>query len=167
MLISLKRAIEIFWTIGRFRLDKLLSSAKIPFRYRILLGCFKLFPDKFSDNGRRLRFALEALGPIFVKFGQLLSTRPDLVPSEIVVELNQLQDNVTPFSSHLFKQQVAQALNQPITDLFNDFSEEPLASASIAQVHTATLPSGEAVIIKSIRPNIRKTILKDTNIKSG
>ena len=103
----------------------------------------------------------KALGPIFVKFGQLLSTRPDLVPADICTELAQLQDNVPPFKSAKFRQIVEEALNSSVDELFLSFESEPLASASVAQVHAAVLKDGSDVVIKAVRPNIAKVIGKD------
>lgn len=108
-----------------------------------------------------MRKSLEELGPIFVKFGQLLSTRPDLVPEDISAELAVLQDNVPPFSSELFKQNVELALSGSVDELFLSFEPDPLASASVAQVHAAVLADGRDVVVKAVRPNIEKTIRKD------
>jgi ubiquinone biosynthesis protein len=105
--------------------------------------------------------ALEELGPIFIKFGQLISTRPDLVPTDICAELAQLQDNVPPFDSTLFKNNIEAALDGSVDELFYSFETEPLASASVAQVHGAVLADGREVVIKAVRPGIEKTIRKD------
>ena len=161
---SIKRILEIFLVIGKYRLDTLLDRQTLPLKYRFLFLVFTLFPLNKSNRGERLRFAFEELGPIFVKFGQLLSTRPDLVPADIVTELDHLQDNVTPFDPKIFKEQVETALKGKVEELFLEFSETPLASASVAQVHTARLKTGEDVIIKAIRPNIDKVIKKDTRL---
>ena len=156
-MIVLFRSLSILWIFCRYRLDQL-SEQKLPLALRILCACF---PKKNYSRGERLRLALETLGPIFIKFGQLLSTRPDLVPHDIVAELNHLQDNVPPFSPALFKAIVEQSLDDPIEEVFSEFDEQPLASASIAQVHTATLQNGQKVVVKVIRPEIEKTITKD------
>lgn len=158
------RLLEILHTIGRYRLDKLLDRENIPARFRALLIVFKLYPASKFSRGHSLRKAFEELGPIFVKFGQLLSTRPDIIPADIVEELDHLQDNVAPFSSREFRAIVEQALGDDIDNLFNDFSKDPLASASVAQVHTAELKTGEQVVVKVIRPNIEKIISKDINL---
>jgi ubiquinone biosynthesis protein len=151
------RSLSILWTFCRYRLDQL-SEQKLPLALRMLCSCF---PKKDYSRGERLRLVLETLGPIFIKFGQLLSTRPDLVPHDIVAELNHLQDNVPPFSPALFKTIVEQSLDDSIEEVFSEFGEQPLASASIAQVHTATLQDGQEVVVKVIRPDIEKTINKD------
>ena len=163
---NIRRLLEIFFTIGRFRLDKLFSNLHIPFKYKILLWIFVLFPNHRSSRGERLRYAFESLGPVFVKFGQILSTRPDIVPSDIAEELNNLQDNVTPFDGKKFQKIVEHSLERPIDELFLEFSTQPLASASVAQVHCAKLHSGEEVIIKVVRPNIEKIIDKDIKLMS-
>ena len=156
-MIVLFRSLSILWIFCRYRLDQL-SEKKLPLSLRLLCGCF---PKKNYSRGERLRLALETLGPIFIKFGQLLSTRPDLVPHDIVTELNHLQDNVPPFSPALFKKIVEESLEESVENVFSEFGEEPLASASIAQVHTATLTNGQEVVVKVIRPDIETTITKD------
>lgn len=109
----------------------------------------------------RLRLALESLGPIFIKFGQVLSTRPDLIPHDYAVELSKLQDRVPPFDSALSRAQIEQSLGQPIAELYAEFDPNPVASASIAQVHKARLHSGEAVAVKVLRPNLLPVIEQD------
>ncbi|MEO0444200.1 MAG: ubiquinone biosynthesis regulatory protein kinase UbiB, partial [Pseudomonadota bacterium] len=99
-----------------------------------------------------------------VKFGQLLSTRPDLIPPDIVTELDQLQDNVAPFPAEVFRNIVSRELGQPINQLFKSFNDKPLGSASVAQVHAATLQDGKDVVVKVIRPNVGKIIEKDTRL---
>ncbi len=154
------RALFIFFTCCRYRLDALLPS-RLPW----YLQCFfSIFPKRFNNRGEQLRLACEQLGPIFVKFGQLLSTRPDLIPHDITQELNQLQDNVPPFATDTFRQIVVKELGEDIDTLFAEFDNQPLASASVAQVHTATLHDGRAVIVKVIRPGIEKIIEKDIQL---
>ncbi|PSJ81222.1 ubiquinone biosynthesis regulatory protein kinase UbiB [Neisseria iguanae] len=109
----------------------------------------------------RLRLALESLGPIFIKFGQILSTRPDLIPYEYATELAKLQDRVPPFDAQLSRRQIEKALGQSIESLYAEFETEPVASASIAQVHKARLHSGEEVAVKVLRPNILPVIEQD------
>ncbi len=128
---------------------------------RALLAPAALFGRPKATRGERLRRALEELGPIFIKFGQLLSTRPDLVPSDICTELAQLQDNVPPFSSAVFKQHIETSLQGRVEDLFLSFEADPLASASVAQVHAAVLSDGREVVVKAVRPGIEKIIRKD------
>lgn len=155
------RLITILCTFGRYRIDELLPPAYRRWWMRMVLWPFKWRTRDALNRGERLRHALEDLGPIFIKFGQLLSTRPDLVPVDIIVELNQLQDNVAPFPNHEFRKIIETALGQPLQALFREFSEDPLASASIAQVHTAVLTTGEDVVIKAVRPGIEKIINQD------
>ena len=155
------RALRILLVIFRYRLDTLLDHQQIPFFMRLLLVLARLKPVPDMSRGERLRKACEDLGPVFVKFGQLLSTRPDLVPADMIVELDQLQDNVPPFDNAHFKALVEQSMGQPVDDVFAFFSDTPLASASVAQVHAATLKSGEEVVVKVIRPGIEKIIEKD------
>jgi len=108
--------------------------------------------------------ALETAGPIFVKFGQLLSTRPDFLDEEIIQELQRFQNNLKPFSSKEAVEIIEKDLGRPINELFADFNSLPLAAASIAQVHEATLKSGEEVVIKVVRPNLEKKIKDDISI---
>jgi len=117
-------------------------------------------PDE-RPIGERIRCALEDLGPIFVKFGQMLSTRPDLLPPDIAKELAKLQDEVAPFSWDVAREVIEKAYGQPIKEIFSEFDHQPLASASIAQVHVAQLHDGKEVIVKVVRPDIIKTIKRD------
>jgi ubiquinone biosynthesis protein len=157
---ALLRAITILWICCRYRLDTL-TTQKLPLALRMV---FALFPEPNLNRGERLRMACEKLGPIFVKFGQLLSTRPDLVPHDIVNELDHLQDNVTPFSPTIFKRIVEDSLAQPLDQVFSTFDEQPLASASVAQVHAAVLNDGQEVVVKVIRPDIHTIIAKDISL---
>ena len=117
-----------------------------------------------QQRAKNIRIALEQLGPIFIKFGQLLSVRRDFLPDDIADELAKLQDHVPPFNSKLAQQMIEDSYQQPIKELFSSFDTEPLAAASIAQVHAAQLLSGEDVIIKILRPDIKKTIQKDITL---
>jgi ubiquinone biosynthesis protein len=117
-----------------------------------------------ENRGQRLRVALEMLGPIFIKFGQLLSTRRDLLPDDIADELAQLQDNVPPFASEDAISCIEAAFGGSISDHFSSFDQTPLAAASVAQVHAATLPTGEAVVVKVLRPEIESVIQKDLKL---
>ena len=130
-----------------------------------------LSPDRWRHKNtrnlpraERLRLSLEELGPVFVKFGQMLSTRRDLLPDDIATELALLQDRVPPFPSDLAVQSIEESLNSTVGELFADFESEALASASIAQVHAATLHSGEQVVVKVLRPGIKKTIDRDLSL---
>jgi ubiquinone biosynthesis protein len=117
--------------------------------------------DTGTARGRHLREMLDELGPTFVKFGQLLSTRPDIVPPDIILELRSLQDDVKPFPFSDIERTIREELGQPIERLFLDFDEEPLAAASIGQVHRATLPNGRKVAVKVQRPNAPRQIEAD------
>src|SRR5213080_2831007 len=117
-----------------------------------------------SDRGRRLREMLDELGPTFVKFGQLLSTRPDIVPPDIIAELRGLQDDVRPFPYADVEKTVQEELGQPIERLFTEFDERPLAAASIGQVHRAMLPNGRQVAVKVQRPNAPRQIEADLSL---
>ena len=124
-----------------------------PLRFFTFLSPSYWMGKRKGPRGERIRRALEDLGPIFVKFGQILSTRQDLLPPDIGEELSQLQDNVPPFAEDLARQIIEKSLAVPIEDVFSDFSPSPLASASVAQVHTATLRTGEDVVVKVLRPD--------------
>lgn len=113
------------------------------------------------SRGENLRLALQSLGPIFVKFGQMLSTRRDLLPLDIADELAKLQDQVAPFDYAQVEQILLQAYQQPVAQVFKEFNQQPVASASVAQVHFAVLQDGKAVAVKILRPNIRQVIQKD------
>ena len=120
--------------------------------------------NRSKPRGERIRLALEELGPVFVKLGQVLSTRRDLLPEDIGDELARLQDDVAPFGAAIAREQIEEALGDTVDNLFASFDKEPLASASIAQVHAATLTSGEEVIVKVLRPGIEKTINRDVSL---
>lgn len=122
---------------------------------------------KFSRQqkiARRLRLALEELGPIFIKFGQLLSTRPDIFPEEFIFELSLLQDQVKPFASELIHNELLKNYGINYQTIFKEFDYIPLAAASIAQVHSAVLLDDKTVAVKILRPNIRKEIAKDLEL---
>lgn len=160
-MIIISRLLHILRIFLRYRLDQLLPKQHLPLQVKLLLLPCGLFPASPLNRGERLRRACEELGPIFVKFGQLLSTRPDLVPADIVSELNYLQDQVPPFAKEEFRAMVEHALGDAIENIFSDYETEPLASASVAQVHAATLKNGRKVVIKAIRPGIEKIIAQD------
>jgi ubiquinone biosynthesis protein len=155
---------KILYVFTRYRLDDLLPIEQFPLSLRIAfwLAPWRLAPvPKKLSRGERLRLALEALGPIFIKFGQILSTRPDLVPTDIVNELVKLQDDVPPFSSEEAVKLIESQLGDSVDNLFAQFDPTPMASASIAQVHPATLHDGTKVVVKVVRPGIDKTIDRD------
>ena len=163
LLTKLRRIFVILWVVSRYRLDEFIPLAQLPLPARILfvLAPWHLFPKPKLARGERIRLALETLGPIFIKFGQILSTRRDLLPDDIADALINLQDNVAPFSGKEAQQIIEQALKQKTDHLFSEFSIKPLASASIAQVHSARLKNGKEVVVKVIRPNIQSTIDQD------
>ncbi|RKP58905.1 ubiquinone biosynthesis regulatory protein kinase UbiB [Pararobbsia silviterrae] len=160
------RSIKIFFTIWRYGLDELVLSMFRGRGVRMLLQAIT-FGRRLDavPRGVRLRLALESLGPIFVKFGQVLSTRRDLLAPDIAVELAKLQDQVPPFSSALAVSIIEKALGKPVDVLFDDFEAVPVASASIAQVHFAKIKSGQhagkSVAIKVLRPNMLPVIDSD------
>jgi len=119
--------------------------------------------EKLS-RAERVRMAFEELGPTYVKFGQVLSTRPDLIPTDFTQELSKLQDKVPPFSFNEAKRTVESEFNKPLEELFVSFSETPVAAASIGQVHKAKLTDGEMVAVKVQRPGIKKIIEIDLEI---
>ncbi|MAS24055.1 MAG: ubiquinone biosynthesis regulatory protein kinase UbiB, partial [Oceanospirillaceae bacterium] len=136
-------------------------------RALLFVAPWRFFPvPSRLTRGERLRLALEALGPIFIKFGQILSTRPDLVPEDIVKELKRLQDDVPPFPNDKARALIEEQLGKTVGELFAEFSTEPMASASIAQVHAARLfgengQPGKEVVVKVVRPGIEHTIERD------
>ncbi|GEN28694.1 putative protein kinase UbiB [Halovibrio variabilis] len=157
------RLLRISWVISRHRLDTLLPIARLPWWLRVLLwfSPLRLVPLGKRSRGERLRLALEALGPIFIKFGQMLSTRRDLLPPDIADELKRLQDQVPPFPGDLAAARIEKALEMSLEEAFAEFDRVPLASASIAQVHAARLHSGEDVVVKIIRPSIDRVMRQD------
>jgi ubiquinone biosynthesis protein len=162
------RGLFILWVVFRFGLDELvLSNFRHPF-LRGLTRVLTLGRRLDAPRGQRLRQALERLGPIFVKFGQVLSTRRDLLPIDIADELAHLQDRVPPFDSAVAVATIERALGMPVDEVFADFERQPVASASIAQVHFATLRhgrhAGREVAIKVLRPNMLPVIEKDLSL---
>lgn len=159
----LLRLLKIYRVANRYRLGELFADFEHARLLSVLLGLPLPAASQVRtlNRGERLRLALEELGPIFIKFGQLLSTRRDMVPEDIADELASLQDDVPPFDEQESKQIIEAALEDKIENLFASFTATPLASASVAQVHAATLKSGEEVVIKVIRPGIDKIINQD------
>src|ERR1700742_4511448 len=156
------RFLKIFFTVIRFGLDEMMLSRINDRRVRLLLR-ITTTGRKFNDPpGLRLRLALESLGPIFVKFGQVLSTRRDLLRPDIANELAKLQDQVPPFDSDVAISIIERSLGSPINVLFDDFERVPVASASIAQVHFAKIRvgshAGKQVAVKVLHPNMLPVI---------
>ena len=157
---ALLRAARIGRVLIRYRLDDLLDDTPAE-RWLKLARPFVPRASReiaLQARGMRLRLALQELGPIFVKFGQILSTRRDLMPPDIAIELSLLQDRVAPFDGETARRIVEASLGQDIREAFEHFDTTPLASASIAQVHAARLPGGREVVVKVLRPDIEKQI---------
>jgi ubiquinone biosynthesis protein len=155
MLQAFFRLLRILWIGLRFGLYEFvprLSESR-------LLAALTYAPR--APRAERLRRALETLGPIFVKFGQVLSTRRDLLPTDIADELAKLQDQVPPFASSLASAEIERALGKPIDEVFSGFEREPVASASIAQVHLGVLHDGREVAVKVLRPGVEQAVAKD------
>lgn len=158
----LKRSTVIAKTVYRYGLTDIFADHIRPAWLRTLIQKLPQSDQKSEQSlPVRLREALESLGPIFVKFGQVLSTRPDLIPPAYALELAKLQDRVPPFDAELSRRQIEAALGQPIDVLYAEFETAPVASASIAQVHKARLHSGEEVAVKVLRPNLVPVIEQD------
>ncbi len=145
--------------MGKFLRLARIVQVGLRFRLHRLLPRYAGAAD--PDRGERLRRALETLGPIFVKFGQVLSTRRDLLPADIADELARLQDRVPPFSYELAAAAVEESLGKPVDELFDAFERQPIASASVAQVHVARLKDGTEVAVKVLRPRVEQEIAKD------
>jgi len=150
----------------RYGLDELVFTPPMlrPLAFLLRLMPWRWFRRPQDPLGQRIRCALEDLGPIFVKFGQALSTRPDLLPPDIAVELAKLQDRVPPFPADQARVVIERALGCPLDEAFAHFEAEPLASASIAQVHAARLPDGREVVVKVVRPQIHRLIDRDIEL---
>ena len=163
------RAARIGRVLIRYRLDDLLDDTPAE-RWLKLARPFVPRASReiaLQSRGMRLRLALQELGPIFVKFGQILSTRRDLMPPDIAIELSLLQDRVAPFDGETARRIVEASLGQDIREAFEHFDTTPLASASIAQVHAARLPGGREVVVKVLRPDIEKQIDGDIALLSS
>ena len=160
---NLIRVTQIARLFIKYDVDKMLvncGSGKCKFYFYMLP--WNWFRKRKVDNiPQKIRMMFEELGPIFVKLGQVISTRKDLLPNDVADELSKLQDRVKPFSEDISMKIIENELGDKISNLFNDFKAEPLASASIAQVHAAQLKNGKDVIIKVVRPDIHKAIKKD------
>jgi ubiquinone biosynthesis protein len=157
------RLARILQVVGRYRLDEFIDQQQLPAIPRLALSLSPWRVHRAPDltRGIRLRRALEELGPVFIKFGQMLSTRRDLLPEDIADELARLQDDVPPFPERQSVALIETALGKPVSELFAEFEAKPMASASVAQVHRATLSGGEKVVVKVVRPGIEAVIQQD------
>ncbi|KAB7622719.1 ubiquinone biosynthesis regulatory protein kinase UbiB [Alkalilimnicola sp. S0819] len=147
-------------------LDELILALPFfrPLRFLVIFMPWRWVPRALPARGVRIRRSLEELGPIYVKFGQILSTRRDLLPPDLIDELAKLQDRVPPFPGDQARRIVERSLGESVTELFAKFDETPMASASIAQVHAARLRDGREVVVKVVRPGIKRRIQRDMEL---
>jgi ubiquinone biosynthesis protein len=155
------RLVKILLVALKYGLDEFLLGHERFHWLRPTARAVTFWRDLSAPRAQRLRLALQELGPIFVKFGQMLSTRRDLLPTDIADELAGLQDRVPPFPSEQVIATLQRVYGKPVESVFRTFDRTPVASASVAQVHLATLPNGTAAAVKVLRPNIANTIEKD------
>ena len=163
---QLIRLLHINWVLVKNGLEEIIFATHLfrPFRFLLFFWPWHWFRKIDISRGERIRCTLEDLGPLFVKFGQILSTRRDLLPDDIASELAKLQDRVPPFPGRESRIIIEKAYGKPLSEVFAHFDETPLASASIAQVHAARLLDGQDVVVKVVRPTIRKTIARDVGL---
>ncbi len=168
MIPHVSRLLELWRIAAHYRLDTLFPAEELPEKARHALSLIRMHPAAWSSRERKnplkLKLALEEMGPLAIKLGQLLSTRRDLIAPEVLQQLVLLQDRVKPFDNHVAKMRIQESLKADVNTLFARFDEQPLAAASIAQVHTAALHDGREVVVKVTRPNIRQQILQDFEI---
>ncbi len=163
----LRRLVQIQRITAEFGLEEFLAGSRLERRLawlRVVSPWTWFVPRHTGTRGERLRLALQTLGPIFIKFGQALSTRRDLLPPDLADELAKLQDRVPPFPVDEARQRIEMALGAPVGELFAEFETEPLGAASLAQVHGAVLKTGEAVVVKVLRPGMRERIVQDLEL---
>lgn len=163
----LRRLVQIQRITAEYGLQEFLAGSRLERRLawlRVVSPWTWFVPRHSGSRGERLRLALETLGPIFIKFGQALSTRRDLLPPDLADELAKLQDRVPPFPVDEARQRIEAALGAPVGELFAEFETEPLGAASLAQVHGAVLKTGEAVVVKVLRPGMRERIVQDLEL---
>ena len=165
-LTQLLRLFYIISVVARYGIDQVLFSTPMlaHLRFVTYINPWNWFRKTKHTRGENIRLAMEELGPIFIKFGQMLSTRPDLLPDDIVLELARLQDQVASFSGEQAQAIITAHYGRPIQELFLEFDSTAFASASMAQVHSAKLLNGREIVIKVLRPNIRKIIQRDINL---
>ena len=166
---NIRRYRQIVSVFIKYGFGGLLEQLNLDYYLALGKSLFTLQRIKRDDlirfsKGERLRLALEELGPTFVKLGQLLSTRPDLVPSDVLFELRKLQDKVPGFPFYEVKKQIEASMGISLEEAFSEFSQEPVAAASISQVHRARLPEGTEVAVKVQRPEIEELIATDIDI---
>lgn len=168
MIPHVSRLLELWRIAAHYRLDTLFPADELPVKAQHALNIIKMHPTAWSSRERKnplkLKEALEDMGPLAIKLGQLLSTRRDLIPPEVLAQLVLLQDQVKPFDGDVAKQRIQDSLKADVNTLFARFDDQPLAAASIAQVHTAALHDGREVVVKVTRPDIRNQILQDFEI---
>lgn len=168
MIPHVSRLLELWRIAAHYRLDTLFPADELPVKAQHALNIIKMHPAAWSSRERKnplkLKEALEDMGPLAIKLGQLLSTRRDLIPPEVLAQLVLLQDQVKPFDGEVAKQRIQDSLKADVNTLFARFDDQPLAAASIAQVHTAALHDGREVVVKVTRPDIRNQILQDFEI---
>ena len=154
------RLVHINHVLLKHGLDEIILATHLfrPLRFLLPLAPWRWFRKHTLPRGVRIRLVIEELGPVFIKFGQALSTRQDLLPDDIAVELIKLQDDCPPFDNLEAQRIIEKSFGKSVDDLFLKFDKTPLASASIAQVHAAVLPNGCDVIVKVVRPGIRKPL---------
>lgn len=163
---QIMRLIYINWTLLRHGLDELILATHLfrPLRFLRWFMWWRILRNRSLGRGVRIRRTLEDLGPIFVKFGQILSTRRDLLPDDIADELARLQDRVPPFAGEQAIAILEKSYGKPLSEVFAEFDPQPLASASVAQVHAARLLDGTEVVVKVLRPDIEPVIRRDIGL---
>ncbi|AQS38198.1 2-octaprenylphenol hydroxylase [Shewanella psychrophila] len=166
---SIRRAYQVIKITLHYGLDELIPSKMTPWYFKLLRNCLFWIRNQHKNKvgGERLKLAMQELGPVYIKFGQMLSTRRDLLSDEWAEELAMLQDRVPPFDSAIAREMIEAELGATIDTYFEDFDDTPLASASISQVHTATLKSnGKAVVLKVLRPDVEDQVHADIQLMS-
>jgi len=161
---TLLRLLSIQRVLVRHGLDEVITATHFLRPLRFLFYLFPRAKDVSDPLGRRIRLALQELGPIFVKFGQAVSTRRDLLPTDVADELAMLQDRVPAFPADQAVTILENIYGKSVDEVFSRFDREPFAAASIAQVHTAALPDGTEVIVKLLRPGVRELIERDLDV---